>query len=75
MIDELYLNIYLSPAELNYDIKKIIKDKLAQRFLFKDIDGRMITNIELNNLKHMPLSKTSINTIELIIPVKINYKT
>ena len=35
----------------------------------------MITNIELNNLKHMPLSKTSINTIELNIPVKIDYKT
>ena len=75
MTDELYLNIYLSPAELNYDIKKIIKDKLAQRYLFKEIDGRMITNIELNNLKHMPLSKTSINTIELNIPVKIDYKT
>ena len=75
MTDEIYLNIYLSPAELNYDIKKIIKDKLAQRYLFKEIDGRMITNIELNNLKHMPLSKTSINTIELNIPVKINYKT
>ena len=75
MIDEIYLNIYLSPAELNYDIKKIIKDKLAQRYLIKEIDGRMITNIELNNLKHIPLSKTSINTIELNIPVKINYKT
>ena len=35
----------------------------------------MINNIELKNSKHMPLSKTSINTIELIIPVKINYKT
>ena len=75
MTDEIYLNIYLSPAELNYDIKKIIKDKLAQRYLFKEIDGRMITNIELNNLKHMPLSKTSINTIKLNIPVTINYKT
>ena len=35
----------------------------------------MITNIELNNLKNIPLSKTSINTIELNIPVKIDYKT
>ena len=76
MTDEIYLTIYLSPAELNYDIKKIIKDKLAQRFLFKEFDGRMIiTNIELINLKHIPLSKTSINTIELNIPVTINYKT
>ena len=75
MTDEIYLNIYLSPAELNYDIKKIIKDKLAQQFLFKEIDGRMITNIEMNNLKYTPLSKSSINTIELNIPVTINYKT
>ena len=75
MTDEIYLNIYLSPAELNYDIKKIIKDKLAQQYLFKEIDGRMITNIEMNNLKYTPLSKSSINTIELNIPVTINYKT
>ena len=75
MTDEIYLTIYLSPAELNYDIKKIIKDKLAQRYLFKEIDGRMITNIEMNNLKYTPLSKSSINTIELNIPVTINYKT
>ena len=75
MTDEIYLNIYLSPAELNYDIKKIIKDKLAQQYLFKEINSRMITNIEMNNLKNMPLSKTTINTIELNIPVKINYKT
>ena len=75
MREETYLNIFLSPAELTYDIKKIIKDKLTQRYLFKEIEGRMITNLELNNLKNMPLSKSSINCIELNIPVKIDYKT
>ena len=75
MKEETYLNVFLSPAELSYDIKKIIKDKLTQRFLFKEIDGRMITSFELNNLKNIPLSKTTINTIELNIPVKIDYKT
>ena len=60
---------------MTYDIKKIIKDKLTQRYLFKEIDGRMITNLEINNLKNMPLSKSSINTIEINIPVKIDYKT
>ena len=58
---------FLSPAELTNDIKKIIKDKLTQRYLFKEIDGRMITSFELNNLKNIPLSKSSINTIELNI--------
>ena len=60
---------------MTYDIKKIIKDKITQRYLFKEIDGRMITSFELNNLKNMPLSKSSINSIELNIPVKIDYKT
>ena len=74
MREETYLNIFISPNELTYNIKKIIKDKLAHRYLFKEIDGRMITNLELNNLKNMPLSKSSINSIELNIPVKIDYK-
>ena len=74
-MEETYLNIFLSPAELSYDNKKIIKDKLTQRYLFREIDGRMITSFELNNSKNIPLSKTSINSIELNIPVKINYKS
>ena len=74
-MEETYLNIFLSPAELSYDIKKIIKDKLTQRYLFREIDGRMITSFELNNLKNIPLSKSSINSIEINIPVKIDYKT
>ena len=75
MKEETYLNIFLYPNEMTYDIKKIIKNKLTQRYLFKEIDGRMITNLELNNLKNMPLSNSLINTIELNIPVKIDYKT
>ena len=59
---------------MSYDIKKIIKDKLTQRYLFREIDGRMITNFEINNLNNIPLSKSLINCIELNIPVKINYK-
>ena len=65
MKDETYLNIFLTPNELSYDIKKIIMNKLKAHYLFKEIDSRMITNIEFNNLK----------IIELNIPVKIDYKT
>ena len=65
MKDETYLNIFLNPNELSYDIKKIIMNKLKAHYLFKEIDSRMITNIEFNNLK----------IIELNIPVKIDYKT
>ena len=75
MKEETYLIIFHYPDELSYDIKKVIMSKLTERYLFKEIDGHMITSFELNNLKNTPLSKSSINCIELNIPVKINYKT
>ena len=50
---------------MTYDIKKLIMTKLTEKYLFKEFDFKMITNIELNKLKN----------IELNIPVKINYKT
>ena len=62
MKEETYLNIFLTPNELSSDIKKLIMTKLKERYLFKEINSRMITNIEL--------SKSSIN-----IPVIIDYKT
>ena len=65
MKDETYLNIFLSSNELTYDIKKLIMTKLTEKYLFKEFDFKMITNIEFNNLKN----------IELNIPVKIDYKT
>ena len=49
--------------------------KLREKYLFKDFNQRMITNIELNIFSNMPLSKSTINNIELKIPVKIDYKT
>ena len=62
MIEETYLNIFLSPDELTNDIKKIIKEKLNNKYLFKEINARMITNIELiYDLKSIPLSKSFIN--------------
>ena len=75
MREETYFNIYLSPAEMTPDIKKIIMTKLKERYLFKEFDRKMTTNIEVNNLKNMPLSKSTINNIELNIPIIINYKT
>ena len=38
MREETYLNIFLSPAEMSYDIKKIIIGKLKDCYLFKEID-------------------------------------
>ena len=75
MREETYLDIYLSPFELTTDIKKIIMSKLKERYLFKEFNQKMITNIKLNNLNNTPLSKSISNTIELNIPVIIDYKT
>ena len=76
MIEEQrYLQIFLNPSELEPNIKKIILTKLKEKYLFKEIDGKMITNIQINGFNNIPLSKSSINTIELNIPVKIDYKT
>ena len=74
-MEETYLNIYLSPNELSTDIKKIIKNKLNERYLFREIDKRMITDLEIKSFQNIPLSKTMINSIKVNIPVRINYKT
>ena len=65
MKEETYLNISLSPNELSYDIKKFIITKLTEKYLFKEIDSKMITNINMYNSKN----------IEMNIPVNIDYKT
>ena len=35
----------------------------------------MITDLEIKSFNNIPLSKSMINSIEVKIPVKINYKT
>ena len=75
MSEETYLDIYLSPDELTADIKKIIMTKLKEKYLFKEFYGRMLTNIEIINFNNIPLSRSTSNSIELNIPVKIDYKT
>ena len=75
MREETYLDICLLPSELNINIEKIIMTKLKERYLFKEFNQKMITNIKLNNLNNTPLSKSLSNNIELNIPVIIDYKT
>ena len=70
MKEETYLNVFLSPAELSYDIKKIIMTKLKEKYLYREIDGRMITNLQINNFNNLPLS----NNLEKNIPAKATYK-
>ena len=51
MIEERYLKIFLSKSELGPNIKKIIMTKLKEKYLYREIDGKMITDIQINNLE------------------------
>ena len=38
------------------------------------MQGKMITDIVINNFNNIPLSKSNINNIEISVPVKVVYK-
>ena len=64
------MQIFLSLSELGPNIKKIIMTKLNEKYLYREIDGKMITNIQINNHNNLPLS----NNLEINIPAKVTYK-
>ena len=70
MKEERYLQIFLTQFELGPNIKKIILNKLKEKYLYREFDGKIITNIEINNFINLPLS----NNLELNIPAKVTDK-
>ena len=74
MKEEKYLDIFITQSELSPNIKKIIMSKLREKYLYKEIQGKMITNIEVNNFNNIPLSRTNISNIEISMLVKVAYK-
>ena len=70
MKEERYLQIFLSPFELDSNIKKIIMTKLKEKYLYTEIDGKMITDIQIINFNNLPLS----NNLELNILANVTYK-
>ena len=70
MNEKKYLQIFLSPYELGPNIKKFIMTKLKEKYLYGEIDGKMITNIHINNFNNLPLSYN----LEINIPAKVTYK-
>ena len=71
---EKYLEIFITPSELCPNIKKIIMTKLKEKYLYKEMQGKMITDIVINNFNNIPLSRSNINNIEKSMPVKVAYK-
>ena len=70
MKEDRYLQISLSSSELNPNIKKIVMTKLKEKHLCREVDGKMITNIKINNFNNLPLS----NNLELNILANVTYK-
>ena len=70
MKEESYLQIFLSPSELGPNIKKIIMTKLKEKYLYRKIDGKMITNIQIIIFANLPLSKN----LEINFPANVTYK-
>ena len=70
MNEKKYLQIFLSPNELSPNIKKIIMAKLKEKYLYREIDSKMITNIQIINFNNLPLS----NNLELNILANVTYK-
>ena len=70
MKEERYLQIFLSPNELGLNIKKIIMTKLKEKYLYIEIDGKMITDIQIINYNNLPLS----NNLEINIYANVTYK-
>ena len=70
MEEDRYLQIFLTPSELGPNIKKIIMTKLKEKYLYREIDSKMITDIQINDFNNLPLS----NNLELNILANVTYK-
>ena len=70
MKEERYLCRFLYPSELDPNIKKIIMTKLNEKYLYREIDGKMITIIQIINFDKIPLS----NNLEINILANVDYK-
>ena len=70
MEEDRYLQIFLNPYEIEPNIKKIILTKLKEKYLYREIDGRMITDIRIKNFNNLPLS----NNLEINVLANVTYK-
>ena len=44
-----YLELFISPYDMNPNIKKFILSKLKEKYLYREIYGKMMTNIEITD--------------------------
>ena len=70
MNEKKILQIFLSLSELGPNNKKIIMSKLKEKYLYREIDSKMITDIQIIDYNNLPLS----NNLELNIYANVTYK-
>ena len=70
MKEKRYLQIFLSPSDLGPNIKKIIMTKLKEKYLYRVIDGKLVTDMQIINYNKIPLS----NNLELNIYANVTNK-
>ena len=70
MEEDRYLQIFLTPSELGPNIKKIIMTKLKEKYLYREIDSKMIIDIQIINFNILPIS----NNLEFNILANVTYK-
>ena len=70
MKEDRYLQLFLNQSELDSNIKKIIMTKLKEKYLYREIDGKMITDIQINDFNNLPLS----TNLEINILANVTYK-
>ena len=73
-MEERFLEIFITPLELGPNLEEIILSILKENSLNKEIQRMMITNMKINDFNNIPLSRTTTNTIEISVPVKVIYK-
>ena len=70
MKEERYLQIFLNPSELGPNIKKIILNRLKEKYLYREMGGKMITDWEIIDFNNLPLC----NNLELSLLANVTYK-
>ena len=73
MKEDRYLQIFFSPSELGPNIKKIILNKLKEKYLYREIDGKMITNIQINDFNNLEINILANVTYKIYKPGDIIY--
>ena len=73
-MEKKFLEIFTTSSELGLNLRRIIFLGRREKYLNKEIQSRMITNIRMKDFNNISLSKTKRNKIQVSVPVKVIYE-